>query len=270
MARAFWKGAISFGMVVIPVRMYLATQSQTPAFHFLHKKCLTRPKQVLYCEADKEYFSAKETVRGYEYSKEQYLVLDENDFKKVPVGTTHAIEIHGFVNSDEIDPIYYHASHYLEPEELAARPFALLREALLKTKRIGVAKVTFQRREHLCCLQPFDNSLALHTMYYSEEVLPRIEVAPPKEKLKKEELELAVSLVNSMARSFNAAEYEDKYRLALEQLIEAKIKGEEVKAPRVPKVEMPDLMSALRASVEAAMKRPAKKEAVPAGVGARE
>ena len=99
MPRAFWKGVISFGMVAIPVRMSVATENRTPSFHYLHKKCLTRPKQVLYCAEDDEYFSTKETVRGYEYSKEQYVVFEEDDFNKVPVRTTHSIDIIGFVNA---------------------------------------------------------------------------------------------------------------------------------------------------------------------------
>src|SRR3972149_12106121 len=106
MPRAFWKGAISFGMVSIPVKMYIATTVRTPSFHLLHKKCLTRPRQALHCEKDNEYFSSKETVRGYEYAKEQYVVLKDSDFDKVPVRTTHAIDIVGFVRAEEIDPVY--------------------------------------------------------------------------------------------------------------------------------------------------------------------
>ena len=149
MARAFWKGAISFGMVVIPVRMYIATGSRTLPLHLLHKKCLTRPKQVPFCEPDNEYFSIKDTVRGYEYTKGQYVVLDETDFQKVPIRTARAIEIKGFVQSKEIDPVYFYDCHCLEPEELGVKPFSLLRQILLKTGRVGVAKVSFQKREHL-------------------------------------------------------------------------------------------------------------------------
>lgn len=270
MAKAFWKGAISFGMVIIPVKMYLATASQAPAFHLLHKTCLTRPKQVLYCAQDNEYFSTKDTVRGYEYARDRYLVFKESDFDKINVKSTHAIEIVGFVKAEEIDPIYYYGSHYLEPEELGVKPFSLLREALVKTGRAGVAKVTFQRREHLCCLRPVEDIIALHTIHYTDEVLPRTELTPPKQELKKQELELAVSLVNIMARSFKPEEYEDKYRLALQQVIEAKLKGEEIKIPKEKKVEIPDLMSALKASIESAVKSAEEREAVPAGRRAKE
>ena len=110
MPRAFWKGVISFGLVAIPVKMYVGTESKTLSFHLLHKKCLTRPKQVLHCETDNEYFSIKDTVRGYEVAKEQYVVLDDSDFEKVPIKTSHAIDILGFVEAKEIDPIYYYGS----------------------------------------------------------------------------------------------------------------------------------------------------------------
>lgn len=261
MARAFWKGAISFGLVVIPVKMYVATESKSLGLHLLHRKCLTRPKQVLYCGVDNEYFDSKQTVKAYEYTKGQYVVLDESDFKKVPVKTTHTIDILGFVNSQEIDPIYYYGSHYLEPEELAVKPYALLREAMRKMGWVGIAKVSFQRRENLCCLRPMDGILALHAMHYKDEIFPRSELAPPEQKLSPEEVEMAVSLVKTMAKVFQPEEYKDEYRQALKTIIEAKIKGEEIKVPKAPKIEIPDLMSALRASIEAARKRTEEEKA---------
>ena len=189
MARSFWKGAISFGLVNIPVKMYVASNSHGPSFHYLHKKCLTRPKQVLYCETDNEYISTQDTVLGYEYAKGQYAIFKEEDFQKVPVKTTHTIDITNFVNASEIDPIYYYASHYLEPEELGAKPFILLREALLKTKRVGIAKVSFQRREHLVSLRPFEDILTLHSLHYPGEIRPLGEITVPGKELKNEEID---------------------------------------------------------------------------------
>ncbi len=257
MSRAFWKGVISFGLVAIPVKMYVATDSKTLSFHLLHKKCLTRPKQVLYCEADNEYFNMKDTVRGYEVAKEQYAVLDESDFNKVPVKTSHTIDIFGFVEAKEIDPIYYYGSHYIEPEELGAKPFRLLREALEKTERVGIAKVAFQRREHLCCLRPLEDILVMHTMHFQNEIISRKEISPPKPKVSEAELDMAVSLIRAMAKTFQPEDYKDEYQQALKQVIEAKVKGEKVVAPVSPKVEIGDLMAALRASIEAAKKEPA-------------
>jgi len=257
MPRAFWKGVISFGLVAIPVRMLVATESKTPSFHLLHKKCLTRPKQVLYCEADDEYFSIKDTVRGYEVTKEQYVVLDESDFSKVPIKTSHAINILGFVETKEIDPIYYYNSHYVQPEELGAKPFRLLREALEQTGRVGIAKVSFQRREHLCSLRPLDDILVLQTMHYENEILSRKDFAPPKPQVTEAELNMAVSLIKAMAKSFNPEDYNDDYKQALKKLIEAKLKGAKIVAPPAPKMEIGDLMAALRASLAAAKKEPA-------------
>ncbi|MBI4289832.1 MAG: Ku protein [Chloroflexi bacterium] len=256
MPRPFWKGVISFGLVAIPVKMYVGAESKTLSFHLLHRKCLTRPKQVLHCDADDEYFSTKDTVRGYEVAKEQYVVLDEDDFSKVPVKTSHAIEIVGFVEGKEIDPVYYYGAHYIEPEELGARPFQLLRQALEKTGRVGLAKVTFQRREHLGCLRPIEDILALHTLHYPTEILPRKELAVPKAEIAAPELDMAISLINAMARSFRPEDYQDEYQQALKKLIEAKVKGEKIVAPAVPRVEIGDLMAALRASIEAARKEP--------------
>ena len=183
MPRAFWKGVISFGIMAIPVKMSVAIESKTPSLHYLHKKCLTRPKQVLYCVEDNEYFSTRETVRGYEYSKDQYVILDEDDFNKVPVRTTHSIDIIGFVTLKEIDTIYYSGSHYLEPEELGVKPFYLLKTTLEKKGLVGIAKVAFQRREHLCCLSPMDKILALHTLHYKQDILPTADLASPEPEL---------------------------------------------------------------------------------------
>jgi DNA end-binding protein Ku len=242
-------------MVAIPVGMSIATESKTPAFHYLHKKCLTRPKQVLYCDEDGEYFSIKETVRGYEYSKDQYVVFEEDELDRVPVRTTHSIDIIGFVKAGEIDTIYYSGSHYLEPEELGLKPFLLLRTVMEKAGLVGIAKVAFQRREHLCCLRPLDKILVLHTLHYKQDIITPEELAEPEKRLSASELEMASKLVEAMTTSFKPDEYRDEYTLALQKMVEAKLKGVEIKAPEIPKVEIEDLMTALKASVAAASKR---------------
>lgn len=262
MAKAFWKGVISFGMVVIPVKMYVATEPQTVSFHILHNKCLTRPKQVWHCETDSEYLTLKDTVRGYEYSKGQFIVLKEEDFNKVPVKTSHSINILGFVDSQQIDLIYYQNSHYLEPEELGAKPFSLLLAVLQKTNRTGVAKVTFQRKEHLCALRPLGKIIALHTLFYPSEILNQDELEPAKTEFSSSELEMAMSLVNAMTTKFQPENYHDEYHDALKKLIAAKLKGVEIKAPEEAKVEVTDLMSALKASLESAKKKYKSQESV--------
>jgi DNA end-binding protein Ku len=255
MPASFWKGVISFGMVAIPVKMSVATESKTVTFHYLHKKCHTRPKQVLYCAEDKEYFSIKDTVRGYEYSKNQYVIFEENDFDKVPIKTTHSIDIVGFVKAKEIDPIYYSDSHYLEPEKLGIKPFALLKTILEKTGMVGIAKVAFQKKEHLCCLRPLNKILVLQTIHYKQDILATDELQTPEQKFTGAELEMAAKLVEAMSTAFKPEEYRDEYSIAIKKMVDAKLKGVEIKAPEIPKIEFEDLMTALKASVVAAGRR---------------
>jgi DNA end-binding protein Ku len=257
MPKSFWKGVISFGLVAIPVRMYVGAENKTISFHLLHKKCLTRPRQVLHCETDNEYFAVKDTVRGYEIAKGQYVVMDDKDFEKVPIRTSRAIEILGFVDVKEIDPLYYYNVHYVEPEELGAKPFCLLREALVKTGRAGIAKVSFQRREHLGCLRPLDDILALHSMHFEDEIQPRSALTPSQPSYTEAEFNMALSLVKAMAADFKPENYRDDYEEALKKLVEAKVAGRKITAPAMPKTEIPDLMEALRESVKAAKKQPA-------------
>ena len=254
MPRTFWKGVISFGLVAIPVKMSTATESKTPGFHFLHKKCLTRPKQVLYCEKDDEYINRTDTTHGYEYADEQYVVFDDADFEKVPVKSAHSIDIQSFVKASDIDTLYYAGSHYLEPEELGAKPFALLMAVLEKTGLVGVAKVSFSRREHLCCLRPAGNIMILHSLHFHDEVLPPDE-PPAAPKVSKAELDMASQLVTAMTGTFNPEDFKDEYAAALQEMVKAKLEGIEIKEPELPKMEIEDLMSALRESVAAASKR---------------
>lgn len=254
MARAFWRGTISFGLVSIPVKMYVGTEAHPITFHLLHKKCLTRPHQVLRCDRDNEDITIRDTVKGFEYAKDQYVVLDEKDFASVPVKTTRTIEIDGFVEGSQIDISYYNGIHYLEPDKLGVKPFLLLREALLKTDKVAIARVSFQLREHLCCLRPTEDSIILHTLYYQDEILPHTELAPPAQALKTEELEMAISLINVLSKDFDPSRYHDEYRIALQALIEAKIRGKEITPLPESAAEIPDLMAAMRASLLAATK----------------
>jgi DNA end-binding protein Ku len=257
MPRSFWKGMISFGMVAIPVRMYTASETRTISFHMLHKKCMTRIKQALYCPTDDEYVSRKDTVRGYEFAKGQYVVLTDQDFEKVPLKTAHSINILRFVEQKEIDPTYYNGSHYLEPEELGVKPFQLLKDALQKAGLVGVAKVALQKREHLCSVRPLGDILALDTVHYQQEIVPLNQFSPPKAEVTEEELDMALSLIKAMTGHFQPDKYKDEYQTALKQMVEAKIKGEKIVTPPEEKIEVGDLMASLRASIEAARKEPA-------------
>ena len=250
MPKAFWKGAISFGLVVIPVSMSVAIRERPIRFSYLHKKDLVKPKQVLHCPEDGEYFSVKDTVRGYEYAKGQYIVITDKDFENVPVHTTRSIDLQAFVGAAEIDPIYFFDSHYLEPQPMGEKPFRLLREAMTATGKVAVAKVTFSRKEHLACLRPSKTGLILHSMRYPGEILPPPEVNPSTTELLKNELNMAESLIKSMVQPFDPELYHDGFRIALEKIIAAKLKGKKIVPPKTdPETDTVDLMAALEASL---------------------
>jgi DNA end-binding protein Ku len=256
MPRAFWKGVISFGMVAIPVKMYTATETNTINFHMLHKTCMSRIKQVLYCPTDSEYVDRKDTARGYEFARGHYAILSDDDFDKIPLKTAHAINILRFVEEKEIDPIYYYGSHYIEPEELGMKPFRLLCEALKKTSLVGIGKVVLQRREHLCCIRPLDEFMVLDTIHYQDEIIPTDQIVKPKAEVNEAELEMAMSLIKVMSGHFEPDKYKDEYKAALKVMVETKIKGEKITATTPPKIEIGDLMASLRASIDAAKKEP--------------
>jgi DNA end-binding protein Ku len=250
MPKAFWKGAISFGLVVIPVSMSVAVRERPLRFSYLHKRDLVKPNQVLHCPEDGEYFSIKDTVRGYEYSKGQYIVITDKDFEAVPLRTTRTIDIQAFVDTGDIDPIFFYDSHYLEPQPLGEKPFRLLRQAMMEAGKVAVAKVAFARKEHLTCLRPFQDTLILHTMHYPGEITSPPEVAESKSAPTKAEMNMAVSLIKSMQEDFKPDQYHDEYRQALEKIIAAKLKGKKIPAPKAaPEKETEDLMAALEASL---------------------
>ncbi|MEL7561977.1 Ku protein [Dehalogenimonas sp. 4OHTPN] len=250
MPKAFWKGAISFGLVVIPVSMSVAVRERPLRFSYLHNKDLVKPNQVLHCPEDGEYFSIKDTVRGYEYAKGHYIVITDDDFEAVPLRTTRSIDIQSFVDAGEIDPIYFFDSHYLEPQQLGEKPFRLLRQAMMETGKVAVAKVAFARKEHLACLRPYGETLVLHTMRYPGEITEAPEVAESRAAPSKAEINMAVSLIRSMEEPFKPEQYRDEYRAALEKIIAAKLKGKKIEAPKTAsEKETEDLMAALEASL---------------------
>ena len=250
MPKAFWKGAISFGLVVIPVSMSVAIREHPMRFSYLHKRDLVKPNQVLHCPDDGEYFSIKDTVRGYEYSKGQYIVITDKDFEAVPLRTTRTIDIQAFVDTGDIDPIYFFDSHFLEPQQLGEKPFRLLRQAMLEVGKVAVAKVAFARKEHLACLRPFQDTMVLHTMHYPDEITAPPELVESKSVPSKAELNMAASLIKSMEEQFKPEQYHDDYRQALEKIIAAKLKGKKIEPPKTaPENETADLMAALEASL---------------------
>ena len=259
MARSMWRGAIQFGLVTIPVKLYLATEPRGGlSFNLLHEEDLQRIQMKVHCPEHGE-ISRSETVRGYEWSKGKYVVIEEEDFEKVPLKTVRSIEIEQFVEAER----ERHASrfvkqaYYIEPEAVGRKAFALLREVLADSGLQAICKIVLKDREQLAALDPFGSTMMLSTLYWPDEVRDASELELPdgNEDFKESELALARQLVDALTGEFDASKYRDEYREALLQVIEAKIAGEPVEAPADERPEpskLTDLMAVLEASVAAA------------------
>lgn len=273
MARALWRGAISFGMVTIPVRLYTATESQDVSFRQLHAADNSPIRLIRRCSTDDQDLETSEIVKGYEYTKDHFVLIDDSDLEKLPIPSKRTIELTAFVNSAEIDPVYYEKSYHIEPEELGRKPFALLVRALEEKKLNAVGKIAIRTKERLCSLRPREGALMLDTLYFADEVKPP-EYEAPEIAVSDAELKVAYALIDLLREPFDPAKYRDEYRDALMRIIEAKLEGNDYVAPPEAVMAAPavDLMAALRASVEAAKKRKSEAEtpaAVPAKAPAR-
>jgi len=252
-----WKGAISFGLVTIPVAVYPATEEKTLRFNQIHEEDGGRIRMKRTCSVDGEEVPYDEIVKGYEYEKDRYVVLTDEDFDKVPVESSRAIDIVQFVDLDEIDPMLYKKSYYLVPDETGAKAYALLREALSQDNKVGIAKVSFRDKEHLAALRFKDESFVLETMYWPDEIRAAdfggVDVDL---KVRAQELEMARQLIENLTAEWNPEEFTDDYREALLRIVEAKISGEEIEVVEAePTAKVVDLMEALKASVAAAKKQ---------------
>jgi DNA end-binding protein Ku len=255
MARAIWSGSISFGMVSIPVKLYGATESKDISFHLVHATCGTRLKQVRWCPTDEVEVPWSETVRGYEYAKDEYVTLTDEDFEKLPLPSRHIIDLTAFVKATEIDPVYYERSYFLTPDERAEKAYALLLQALDKKGLTALATITIRKKEQLCALRPRDGVVMLETLYYPDEVRSEHGVDLDRARVTERELEMAFTLIELLRKPFEPEEYHDHYREALARLIDAKLEGREVvKSPAARETKVIDLADALRKSVEAARK----------------
>jgi DNA end-binding protein Ku len=272
MPRPLWKGAISFGMVSIPVKLYSATEEKDVRFNQLHKTDHSRIKQKIFCAEEDVELERDDIVKGYQIAPGQYVVLEDEDFEKVPVSTTRVIEIAQFVELREIDPIYYQKTYYLEPEEVGMKPFALLMAALNESKRVAIAKISMRQKEQLCTLRTYKNTIALETMFYADEVRETEGLTVPGEdvQVSDRELQMARSLVDMLTEDLDISRYHDNYREALLEVIKAKAEGQVIEAPQPAVAKVTDLMEALRASVEAAKARRAESGAEKAGGRAEE
>lgn len=253
--RSIWKGSISFGLVYIPVRLYAATESRRVSLNMLHGVCGSRIRYLRWCPHCRVEVDSEDIVKGYRYGPEQYVVIDESDLSDLPVPTTKTVMIHNFIEADEIDPIYYDKTYYLEPMDGGSRAYALLREAMSRSGRVALAQVAVRSRETLACLRVYgDRALAMETMLYPDEVrtVDRLKGLEEGLAVDEAELDLALHLVSRMAGPFEPQRFKDNYREALMERIEAKIQGREVTAAPREAPRVIDLMEALRASVGAA------------------
>ncbi|MEO6578360.1 MAG: Ku protein [Candidatus Limnocylindria bacterium] len=257
MARSMWRGAIQFGLVTIPVKLYLATEQGSIGFNLLHASCLNRIQMKVYCPYHDEVIPRSETVRGYEWSKGKYVVVTEEDVDSVPLKTMRAIEIEMFINAsrDSQGTQFVKQAYYLEPEQIGAKAFYLLKSVLAEQNKSAICKIVLKDREQLAALNPFSSSMLLTTLHWPDEVRALDELNLPEAEIdiKASEKKMAEQLVASMTGDFSADDYQDDYRAALMAVIERKVAGEKPEpALRTEPTNITDLMAALEASVAAA------------------
>jgi len=267
MARAIWKGSISFGLVNIPIALYPATRREELKFRLLRKSDLSPVNYKRVAEKDGKEVPWDEIVKGYEYEKGNYVVLKNEDFQRVDLEATQTVDIQDFVDQKEIDPMFFYKPYYLEPQKGGDKAYALLRDALKDTNKVGIAKVVIKTRQYLAGVKPEDGALVLELMHFADELAdPEKLHVPKKTEVGKCEIDMAKSLIDSMSSKWNPEKYKDDYREALMEVIEEKVEagGKEIeekpkKAPKPTKVI--DLVSVLQKSLEetGAKKKPAAK-----------
>lgn len=256
--RSILKGLISFGLVNIPVGLYSAVEDKDLSFNQLHKEDGGRVTYNKVCKVCGQVLSADDIVKGYEYDKGKYVTLTDEDFEQVARAATRAIAIQDFVDASEIDPLYFDRAYYLGPDEAGKMPYVLLREAMQRTNKVGVAKLVMRDKEHLAIIRPVEGALVLNTMHYPDEIRKAEGVGIPGEEVQvgDRELDMAELLVKSMTGEWQPDKYQDEYRQEMMQMIEAKLEGVEYQAE--PQAQHPtnvvDIMSTLKASIEEAEK----------------
>lgn len=253
MATAIWKGSITFGLVSIPIRLYAAARPRRIELHQLHSKCHTRLKQPLFCPTCNRNVERSEVVKGYEYEKGQYVLMEPEEIKKITPVSAQTMDILAFVDESQVDPIYFDASYLAVPEAAGAKAYRLLTKALEDTNRMGVAKLTMHQREYTVFVRPRKQGLTLHTMFYSNEIAEIAEYGKHDEsKLNPQEVKLAEQLVETLAADFNPRQYRDEFQERLQALIEAKSKGKTIAAaPQPAPAHVIDIMQALKKSLAA-------------------
>jgi DNA end-binding protein Ku len=265
--RTIWNGSISFGLVNIPIGLALATQRSDVAFRTLHRECGTPIKQKRWCPHHERDVEADELVKGWEFAKGQFVFVEESDLEAVALQRSQSIEIVRFVNLESVDPVYFDRTYYLAPASAAAqrRPYVLLLEAMKQTGMAGIGKFVLWGKENLCLIRPLDDTLALETLFFAEDVRSKAEIEEAVQETDVEgpELELAEQLISGLVGEWVPDDFANQYRHELRTMLEAKLAGEEIKVPEpAPETPVVDLMEALRRSVaDAEGRKPAKSKA---------
>src|SRR5215475_9409559 len=251
MPSSVWSGYLTFGLISMPVKLFSGARSEHVSFNMLHRDDMTRVKQQLFCPNDERVVERSEIVKGYEFRKGEYVVIEPEEIKRIEPKTAKAMEILEFVKEEEIDPIYFESSYYLTPEEAGRRPYALLQKALAESKYVAIAKITMHNREYTVFLRPQKGGLVLHTMYYKDEVKEVEGFGEVDVELKDAELKVAHQLVEALAAEWEPEKYHDTFQENLKKLIKAHLEGKDVTEVEKPKKPAPvvDLMAALKESL---------------------
>lgn len=248
-----WKGSISFGLVHIPIKLFSATESKDIKLRMIHKECNSPIKYERTCPVCEKEVESAEIVKGYEYEPGKFVILDEDDLEKIELEQSKSVEIIDFVKLEEIDPIYFNRSYFLGPSENGQKAYMLLKQAMEKTGKIGIAKIMIRSKQHLAVVRVYKNALVLETIYFPDEVrnVEHVPGVPENIELSEKEMNTAVQLIEQLTTTFEPEKYTDDYRTALMDLIQGKITGNEVQTPtKAPQANVVDLMEALQASID--------------------
>lgn len=256
MARAIWSGPISFGLVNIPITLHPATKSRSVSFRLLHDEDHTPVKFVKTCPADNKALSNDDIVKGYEFEKGRFVIMEDKDFEAVEVKKGRSIEVMQFVRMDEVDPIYFQKSYYLAPVETSLKAYELFHEAMRRQDKAALARFSLRNKQQLALVSPYNGILLLETLYYYDEVHSAAELSPGEETSGEQfeadagELELAEGLIDRMTAEFDLSRYHDEYREELLKIINRKIEGKEITVPELePLAPVVDIMDALKKSI---------------------
>ena len=259
MPASVWSGYLTFGLISIPVRLFSGARSSHLSFHMLHRDDHVRVKQQLVCPAEDKVLGRNEIVKGYEYSKGEYVIIEPAEIKKIEPKTAKAMEVLEFVRAEDVDPVYFEASYYLMPEEAGRRPYSLLAKVMAERGDLAVAKLTMHNREYTVILRPYRNGLMLHTMFYQDEVRQVANFGEAANDLREGELKVAQQLIEALEAKWDPSKFHDTFEENLKELIQTRLEGGEVRTVEKPRKLAPptDLMAALKESLAQLQKKPA-------------